>query len=187
MKAPLVVPACLQQSVGACNVGVDERLGVSNRFVIVAFGGKVHDGLVVSDQGFNQLLVTDIPNDEGDSAGRQTIKIVPVGGIGQLVEHRDANMRIAFECESHKVTADETAATGDQQGVHGVRHGSSFPLVNCHTESTPTRSSGARHSRADIAAGRLACRHHGCGARASPPAHTAHSGHTAHIQVSRPS
>ena len=105
--ADAVLAQGIQKAEGALDVGAQERLRVSDGVVVVALGGIVDDGVVAGDDAVEQPGVADVAHDELDAVGGQPGNVLGVAGVGQLVEHRHADVRVVVDHVAHEVAADE--------------------------------------------------------------------------------
>ena len=103
----------LQQPEGALDVGAQERLRVGDGVVVVGLGGVVHDRVVARHQLIEQLGVADVADDELHAVGGQPGDVLGVAGVGQLVQDGDVDARVVVDHVVHEVTADEAAASSD--------------------------------------------------------------------------
>ena len=103
----------LQQAEGALDVGAQERLGVGDGVVVVAFGGVVHDGVVARDDPIEKRSVADVAHDELHAVGGQPGDALGVAGVGQLVQDGDVHPGVVVDHVVDEVAADEAAAARD--------------------------------------------------------------------------
>ena len=129
--AHAVLPARLDQRVGALDVGLEERGRVGDGVVVVGLGGVVDHGVGPGDQAVDERGVADVAHDELDAVGGQARDVVGVAGVGQLVEHGDVDARVLAHDVVDEVGADEAAAAGDDDAAGlegGVGHGEASPV-----------------------------------------------------------
>ncbi|OJH20463.1 hypothetical protein BLX88_02365 [Bacillus obstructivus] len=74
---------------GSDDVRLDERGGIVQRIVIVGLRRVVHDGVRLGDQAVHQGRVADVPDLETDAVRRKAGEVLPVAGVGQLVQDDD--------------------------------------------------------------------------------------------------
>lgn len=111
--ADAVLADGLQQAEGALDVGAQERLGVGDGVVVVALGGVVHDRVVARDDAVQQPGVANVANDELHAVGGEPGDVLRVAGVSQLVQDGDVNVRMVVHDVVDEVTADEAAASSD--------------------------------------------------------------------------
>ena len=100
LQEPLVSvpPGGLQQDVRTVDIGLDEGAGVEQRPVDVGFGGKVHDGVNVTGQLVDSILVADVPFDETQTrVAPGFAKVFLAAGIGELVEDGQRDFGVSLE------------------------------------------------------------------------------------------
>ena len=115
--AHAVLPAGLDERVGALDVGLQERARVGDGVVVVGLGGVVDHGVRPRDQAVDERGVADVAHDELDAVGRQPRDVLGVAGVGQLVEHGDVDAGVLAHDVVDEVGADEAAAAGDDDAL----------------------------------------------------------------------
>lgn len=128
MVADAILAHGLQQAEGALHVGAQEGLGVGDGVVVVALGGVVHDRVVARDQPIQKLGVADVAHDELHAVRRQPGDVLGVGGVGQLVQDGDVDVRVVVHDIVDEVAADESAAARDDDALRfkNLRHYSPY-------------------------------------------------------------
>ena len=106
-----MLPARLEQAVGALDVGPEEGLRVRDGVVVVGLGREVDDGVVAGDHLRQERRVADVAHHELDAGHALDVGGVP--RVGELVEHRHAHARAVLGRPAHEVAADEAAAPCD--------------------------------------------------------------------------
>ena len=124
MVAHAVLPARLDEGVGALDVGPEEGRRVGDGVVVVGLGGVVDHGVGLGDQAVDERGVADVAHDELDAARGQARDVVGVAGVGQLVQHGDVDARVL----AHDVV-DEVGADEAQPPVTTMRRGSKVVSV----------------------------------------------------------
>ena len=115
--ARAVLPACLDEGVGALDVGLEERARVGDGVVVVGLCGVVDHGVGPRDQAVDQVGVADVAHDELDALRGQPRDVLGVAGVGQLVEDGDVRARVLARGVVDEVGADEAAAAGDDDAL----------------------------------------------------------------------
>ena len=124
LEALGVLPCQLQQRERAMHVGRDESLRCYDRAIDVRLGGEVADGVdgETTEDIRQGAAITDVGANETITAWkffRDIGQILRVAGIGQLVDVDHAPLKPAFRQQiPDEVRTDESAATGDEDGVH---------------------------------------------------------------------
>lgn len=111
--AHAVLPASLDEGVGALDVGLEERARVGDGVVVVGLGGVVDHGVRLGDQAVDERGVAYVAHDELDAVRGEPRDVLGVAGVGQLVEHGDVDARVLAHDVVDEVGADEAAAAGD--------------------------------------------------------------------------
>lgn len=120
---------CLQQRERAHDVGLQERIRVVQRVVVVRLGGIVDDRVGgPPHQLVDQSRVGDVAANEGHAVVRQTLERREVAGVGQFVQHGDVMIGVVDDVV-HEVRADEAGTAGDQQPHHRPRSSRSSRYV----------------------------------------------------------
>ena len=116
IQSPPVLERRLQQHAGAQDVGLEEDLRCIDRTVDVAFGRQIEHrlGAETGEGGRHLGAICDVSDEE--TVARQIGnlgEIVPVAGIGQLVDVQDV---IAFVADqrAHQSRSNEAGSAGDQ-------------------------------------------------------------------------
>ena len=117
--ADAVLPARLDQRVGALDVGLEERARVGDGVVVVGLGGVVDHGVGPGHEAVDERGVADVAHDELDSVRGQARDVVGVAGVGQLVEDGDTDAGVLAHDVVDEVGADEAAAAGDDDAMGG--------------------------------------------------------------------
>ncbi len=112
----------LQQGEGPGDVGADELAGALDATVHVGLGGEVHHpvhGLLPKHPG-HQVGVADVaPHEAVPGVVGEVGQVLGVARVGEAVEVDDPRPGPARQGEPHEVGADEAAAAGDEECVHG--------------------------------------------------------------------
>ena len=119
VEALVVLPHGLEDRVGAEDVGPDERARVVERVVVVRLRGVVHDRVVLGHQRVDHVVVGDVADHQLHAVLGQRRERLLAGGVGQLVEHRDAQVGVVDEVV-HEVRPDEPRASGHEKAIHGA-------------------------------------------------------------------
>ena len=116
--------AGLDERVGALDVGAQKRARVGDGVVVVGLRGVVHHGVGVGHEPVHERGVTDVAHNELDAVGGQARDVVGVAGVGELVQHGDADARVLAHDVVDEVGADEAAAAGDDYaaGHENISH-----------------------------------------------------------------
>lgn len=133
--AHAVLPAGLDEGVGALDVGLEERGRVGDGVVVVGLGGVVDHGVGLGDQAVDQGGVADVAHDELDAVRGQPRDVLGVARVGQLVEDGDVDAGVLARDVVDEVGADEAAAAGDDDalGLEGkLIHTSLIPITHTH-------------------------------------------------------
>ena len=120
-----VLPAGVQEHLGAHDVGFQEDRGVLDAPVYMAFGGEVDDqvGMLCFEQVIDRLPVGDGLLDEAEvGVGHDGGQGLQVAGVGQAVQTDDAVVRMGAEHIVDKVAADEAGTAGDDDGFLCIFH-----------------------------------------------------------------
>ena len=120
-----VLPAGVQEHLGAHDVGLQEDRGVLDAPVYVAFRGEVDDqvGMLCLEQVIDRLPVGDGLLDEAEvGVGHDGGQSLQVAGVGEAVQTDDAVVRVGAEHIVDKVAADEAGAAGDDDSSLCVSH-----------------------------------------------------------------
>lgn len=124
MVTDVVLPASLNQGKGPLDVGLNEWGWVDQGVVVVTLGRVVNHGVGLADQLVDQVLVTDVADDQLNLVLRQASDIGRVAGVGQLVEDGNVfNLGVVVNQEVNEVGADEAAAPGDDDILECFLHG----------------------------------------------------------------
>ena len=115
--AHVMPPACLDQRVGALDVGLEERGRVGDGVVVVGLGGVVDHGVGLGHEAVDQGGVADVSHDELDAVRGEPGDVLGVAGVGQLVEHGHVDARVLAHDVVDEVGADEAAAAGDDDAA----------------------------------------------------------------------
>src|SRR3954453_13626340 len=95
-------------------------------------GAPARPGPLPGEQPGLRAAVGDVPLDEIEAGVVQHVRQArQAAGVGELVEHHDAGVRLGEE-EPHEVAADEAGAAGDEDGFHGA---GSIALVSKASDS----------------------------------------------------
>jgi hypothetical protein len=111
-------PRGLEQAVGADNVGLDERIGATDRAVNVAFRGKVHDRghRFVTQQGRDRLLIADVALDKAEPGVTvQGCEARAVAGVGERIQDDQPIRRVLAAPVVREIGADKSGATGNEE------------------------------------------------------------------------
>ena len=125
--AHAVLPARLDERVGAPHVGLQERGGVGDGVVVVGLGGVVHHGVGPGHEPVDERGVADVADHELHAVGGEPGDVLGVAGVGKLVQHGDVHPGVLARHVVDEVGPDEAAAAGDDDagGLEGgVGHGS---------------------------------------------------------------
>ena len=119
-----VLPAGLDERVGALDVGLQERARVGDGVVVVGLGGVVDHGVGLGHEAVDERGVADVAHDELDAVRGEPRDVVGVAGVGQLVEHGDVDAGVLAHDVVDEVGADEAASAGDDDalGLEDIRH-----------------------------------------------------------------
>ena len=90
-----------------------KRRRVGDGVVVVRLGGVVHNGVVPRDDALQEPRVADVAHDELHARGVQPRDVLGVARVGELVEHRDVDLRVLARHPAHEVRPDEAAPSGD--------------------------------------------------------------------------
>lgn len=124
MVTDVVLLASLNQGKGPLDVGLNEWGWVDQGVVVVTLGRVVNHGVGLADQLVDQVLVTDVADDQLNLVLRQASDIGRVAGVGQLVEDGNVfNLGVVVNQEVNEVGADEAAAPGDDDILECFLHG----------------------------------------------------------------
>ncbi len=115
--AHAVLPAGLDQGVGALDVGPEERRGVGDGVVVVGLGGVVDHGVGLRHEAVDERGVADVAHDELDAVRGQARDVVGVAGVGQLVEHGHVDARVLAHDVVDEVGADEGDGGREAEGA----------------------------------------------------------------------
>ena len=115
-------PRCLEEGVGAVDVGADEALRIAYRAIDVRLRGEVEHDVGAAFHGQRHVLA------RGHVAAEETITRVPlevlqvvrVAGVGQLVEDGDLPLGVTGEGVMGVMGSDEARAARDQHARHGL-------------------------------------------------------------------
>ena len=126
--AHVVLPAGLEESVGAHHIGLHEGLGVRDGVVVVGLRRVVHDSIMAGHQAVEKVRVADVTHHELYLGLRKPCDVGGVTGVGELVEHRHVDPGVLPRHPAHEVGPDEatTASDDDVMRLEGVRHGVSL-------------------------------------------------------------
>ena len=116
MEAGIVLPARLQQRERAHDIRVEEGGGVTQRIVVMGFGGEVNYYIGGSDERFYRRRIGDITLDE---VNIQIGEVGAVSGVSELIKHRNAGIGARLAHEAHEIGADKTGAASDEHRLHG--------------------------------------------------------------------
>ena len=137
--AHVVLAGRLQEAERALHVGLQERLRVRDRVVVVRLGRVVHDGVMARNDLVEQLGVADVAMHELDTVLGKARDILDVARIGQGIQHGHMHVRMVVDHVMHEIRTDETTATGHDDVLRSKRlfsHmcNSTFPLSQKHTK-----------------------------------------------------
>ena len=100
----------------ALDVRLHERTGVEQRAVHMGFGREVDDGVDVPGYAVDRGPITDVAADELQPAvPAQVAEILLRPGVGQLVQHRDPQLRVDSQPLAHERGTQKTSPAGDEQ------------------------------------------------------------------------
>ena len=74
------------------HVGLQERLRVRDRVVVVGFRGVVHDGVMARNDLVEQLGVADVAVHELHTIAQDRTDVLQVARIRQRIQHRHMNI-----------------------------------------------------------------------------------------------
>ena len=112
----------LEQRESAEHVGLQKRLGIDDRSIDMGFGGQMDDTheFMLVEQPPHQRRIPDIALDEQDAVIRdQRFKTSQVCRVGHGIDDDQPVVGTRRAPRMHKVLADETGASGDQNAMHG--------------------------------------------------------------------
>ena len=120
VEADAVLAGCLQQHVGAPDVGLQEGRRVGDGVVVVALGGEVHARVGMLEEPADERRVADVADDELAPALGDARKVPGVARVGELVEddHPDAGLVLGHPVA--EVGADEPGPSGDYYRFQGA-------------------------------------------------------------------
>lgn len=110
------MPDRLQEALRAKNVGFEEGVSVLNAAIYVSFRGEVNNGVESPrEKLINCSAVGDIATDKL-IAGiiRKIGQVFRVGGVGELVEIKDFDVRATRQQVTDEVGTDEACAARDE-------------------------------------------------------------------------
>ena len=124
VKPHVVASARLQQAVRTLHVRPHERRRVGNGAVVVALRREVHHRVVPRHQPVEKNGVADVSHRQLNAPLRKARKVLRVAGVGQLVEHGHAHVRLVLDHPPHEVRAHEPAPAGDDDalGIEDFSH-----------------------------------------------------------------
>lgn len=93
---------CLEDDIGADDVGFDKWPWVAQGIVVVTFGGEVHDDVGVGDKFVHELAVANIAAHKVDFI-EDAREVIRVAGVGELVDDGDFKLGFVVECIVNKV------------------------------------------------------------------------------------
>ena len=134
--AHVVLAGRLQEAERALHVGLQERLRVRDRVVVVRLGRVVHDGVMARNDLVEQLGVADVAVHELHTVAQNAPDVLQVARIRQRVQNRDMHVRMVVVHVMDEIRTDETTATGHND-VMGSKQFFSHNLQHIvrHTET----------------------------------------------------
>ena len=134
--AHVVLAGRLQQAERALHVGLQERLRVRDRVVVVRLGRVVHDRVMARNDPVEQLGVADVAVHELHTIAQDRTDVLQVARIRQRVQNRDVHVRMVVVHVMHEIRTNETTTTGHND-VMGSKHFISHALISYKGVGTP--------------------------------------------------
>ena len=125
MVAHIILAGRLQQAERALHVGLQERLRVRDRVVVVGFRRVVHDRVMPRNDFVEQLGVADVAVHELHAVAQNAPDVLQVARIRQRIQHRHMNVGMIVVHVMHEIRPDETTATGHNdvtRSKHFISH-----------------------------------------------------------------
>ena len=110
--AHVVLAGRLQQAERALHVGLQKRLRVRDRVVVVGFRRVVHDRVMPRNDFVEQLSVADVAVHELHAVAQDRTDVLQIARIRQRIQHRHMHVRMVVVHVMHEIRTDETTATG---------------------------------------------------------------------------
>ena len=101
--AHVVLAGRLQEAERALHVGLQERLRVRDRVVVVGFRGVVHDGVMARNDLVEQLGVADVAVHELHTIAQDRTDVLQVARIRQRIQHRHMHIRMMVIHVMHEI------------------------------------------------------------------------------------
>ena len=112
MVAHIVLAGRLQQAERALHVGLQERLRVRDRVVVVGFRRVVHDRVMARHDFVEQLGVADVAVHELHAVAQDAPDVLQVARIRQRIQDRHMHIRMMVIHVMHEIRTDKTTTTG---------------------------------------------------------------------------
>ena len=101
------------------DIGGDERLGVQNGAVDMAFRRHMNNSIAFARQLTDQFTIPDVPANKAIAlVAFEVRKVLGVAGVGQGVQIDEGMLRMLAQHVAHEVGPDEAAAAGEKD-FHG--------------------------------------------------------------------
>ena len=124
--AHAVLARRLQQAERALHVGLQERLRIRDRIVVMRLRRVMHNRVMARHDLVEQLGVADVPMHELHAVTQDALDVLQVARIRQRVQHRDMHVRMVVVHVMNEIRPDEPTATGHNdvmRSKHFISHG----------------------------------------------------------------